>query len=219
MPATFLFPHQNVVRPLDVRLQAGMRLDGAAERRSRRDRELGGFLRAQFRAQQEGKPKPSFRRRQPFPSQAPAPFRLRLSEDDNAFFDAVARELLDHVVGGGGFLEDADVAADDAGAGHAGNQIVGVQDIGSAEQAVAEVGAGWDVVAQRAEVLDVGPNRRAAHAQLLREFGARDRAVPRGSQGIQDLRVNTHGGRDSTQAGRDVSPKCPWRTPRRGAPA
>ena len=125
-------------------------------------------------AEQDGKPEALYGGRKPLAPQPAPAAGLGFGEDHHAFLDAVAGQLLDHVVGGGGFLEDADVAADDLSRAQAREQIVGVQDIRSAEQPVAQVRAGLDVVAERAQVLDARPDGGAADAEALGQFRARD---------------------------------------------
>ena len=84
-------------------------------------------------------------------------------------------------------MEDADVAADDLGLAKAGQQIIGVQGIRAAPQAIAEMGAGLDFVAQRAQAFDMMAQRVPAEVDLLSEIGSGDGALPGGSQGAQNL--------------------------------
>ena len=100
------------------------------------------------------------RRRNPFASQPSAAFGLRFGENDGAFLHSVARELFDDVVGGSGFLEDADVAADNFAFCRAREQIVGVQNVRGIQQPIAEMRAGFDVVTELSAIPRCAPRSR-----------------------------------------------------------
>ena len=152
-------------------------MDGPAQGRGGGHGQLRGFLRPQIRPEQDRKPKALAGRRNPLPPQpSPAP-GLRFGEDHHAFLHAVAGEFLDHVIGGSGLLEHPDVAADDLVAPRRASRSSACSTSGALQQPVAEVRAGLDVVAQRAQFLDARPDRRAADAELLRKFRAGDGAV------------------------------------------
>ena len=100
------------------------------------------------------------RRRNPFAAEASPALRLGFGKDHRAFRDAVAREFFDDVIGGGGFLEDADVATDDLGVAEAGEQIVRMQNVRHADEAVTQMRAGLDFVAERRGIPRCAPRRR-----------------------------------------------------------
>ena len=107
--------------------------------------------------------------RHPLASQPAPASGLRLGEHHHAFLHAVARQLFDHVIGRGRFLENPDVAADDLRPAQARQQIIRVQHVRRAQQAVTTMRAGLDVVAELAQLLDARPDGRAADAQLQRQ--------------------------------------------------
>jgi hypothetical protein len=88
------------------------------------------------------------------PSEPSAATALGFGEDHDAFPDFVARQFLDHIVRGGRFLEDLDLATDDVAGAESGHEVVGMQTIGRRAQLVALVRTRFDVVAGLAEFLD-----------------------------------------------------------------
>ena len=68
-----------------------------------------------------------------------------------------------------------------------------MQEVWSVEQAVTPMGAGLDIVAERTEVFDASPHRRATDAEFLGKLHAGYSTVTGGAKGIQDLCVNAHG--------------------------
>ncbi len=183
--------NQNVVRPFDFRVQAGFGLNRAPQSCRGSDGESRGFLRTQIRSQQNGKPKPFSRRRHPrAPEPAPA-LRLRFRKNNGALLHPVARQPFNHVVGRSRLLEHVDVAPDDFRFAEAREQIVRVQRVGRAYEAIAEVRAGLDVVAELAQFLDMSPDRRAGDAQLLGDFRARHPVGIR-AQRCKNLGVGGH---------------------------
>lgn len=152
---------------------------------------MGGALGAEVGAEEDGEPEAFVFGGGPDAAQAAAAFGLGFGEDDDALADAVAGEFFDDVVGGGGLLKYADVAADDGDAAESGEEVVGVQGVGAADEAVAAVGAGFDVVADLPEFFDAGPDGGAADVQLLGELGTGD-AIGMGSEGEQDFGVGRH---------------------------
>src|SRR5439155_6174180 len=72
------------------------------------------------------------------------------------------------------------------------DQIVRVQQVRLVHQAVAEVRAGFDFVAQLAQRLDARPDGGAADAEPLRKLGAGHAAVFGGAQGGKNLCVGGH---------------------------
>lgn len=191
MPTTFS-AEQNVVGPFDFRHEASLQSNGAGQRGGRDDRELRGGLRAQIGPQQNGEPKSLARRRHPFATEPAPAFRLRFGEDDHAFLHAVAREFIHHVVGRSCFLKHADVAAHDLGLVEPREQIVRVQQVGRADQPVALMRAGLDLIAERAQVIDARPDGGAAHAELLRKLRARHRTASSAAHGQENLCINGH---------------------------
>src|SRR5882724_9820813 len=173
----FLSANQKVIRPLDFRLQASLSLNGATERNGRGDRQLSYFLRSQIRTQQDGEPKPLFCRRRPLAPEPSPAFSLRLGKDNNAFFQPVARKLLHDVVGRSGFLEDSNVASDHFRSAKTRKQIIGMQSIRRAQQSIAQVRAGFDVVTEGPQILDACPDGGTANANFLGQLGAADAAV------------------------------------------
>ena len=145
------FPaNQNIIRPFDFGVQTGFGVDGAAQSRCGSDHQLRHFLRAQIGSKQKGKPKPFVRGRNPFSSKPAAAFRLRFCKNDDAFLHAVACELFNHVICRRRLLEHADVAANDFRFIEARKQIVRVQHVRDANEPVAGMGSGLDVVAEAA---------------------------------------------------------------------
>src|SRR6266404_1616434 len=171
-PSRFFSVKQKVIGPLDFRLQASLSLNGATERGCRGDRQLSYFLRPQIRTKQDRKPKPLLCRRSPLAPEPSPAFGLGFCKYDNAFFQAVAREFLRDVVGRSGFLEDSDVAPDYLRSAQARKQIISVQSIRSAQQPIAQVRAGFDVVSEGPQVRYAGPNGGAADADFLGQLGA-----------------------------------------------
>ena len=154
-------------------MQAGFGLNRAAQCRCGSNRQLGCFLRTQIGSQQNGKPKSFPLRRNPFAAEPAPALRLRLGENHRALFHAVAGKFFDHVVRRGRLLEHTDVASNDLCFAKAREQIVRVQHVRRADEAVAEMRAGLDFVAEPAQFLDAPPDRRTADSQLLREVRAR----------------------------------------------
>src|SRR5260221_11566675 len=189
----FFATNENIIGPLDFGREAGLRADGAIQRGGRGDGQLSDGGGAHGRTQQDGEPQTLAGGRHPFAAEASASFGLRLGKDHDAFLHVVARELFDDVIGGGGFLKNANVAAHDGGAAEARQQIVGVQQVRGIQQPVTEVRTGLDFVAERAEFVDSRPDGGAADAEFLRKFRACDAAFAGGAQGGENLGVNGHG--------------------------
>ncbi len=189
----FFSADEDVIWPFDFRREAGLLLDGAEKSRGGGDGDLGCGGGAHVGPQEDGKGKAAARRGNPFAAKASPAFRLGLGEDDSAFTDAVAREFFDDVVGGGGLREDTDVAADGLDGAEAGEQVVRVQHVRHADEAVAEVRAGLDFVAENAEFLNARPDGGAADAELMGEIRAGDTSFTSGAEGGEDFGVNGHG--------------------------
>jgi len=131
-------------------------------------------------------------RGKPIAPEAAAAFRLRFGKNDDAFLHAVAAEFIGDVVSGSGFLENTDVATDR----HAGIQqreeVIGVEQIGRAAEAVTAVRAGMNFVTERTEFLDVRPNRGAANAELRGKLGAADRFGGGVAERTKNLAIDSH---------------------------
>jgi len=160
-------------------------------RRGRSHRQPRRFLRAQFRPQQNGKPKSLARGRHPFAPEPAAAFRLRFGKNHRAFLHAVAREFFNDVVGGSRFFKHADVAADNFGLAEARKQIIRQQRVRLAHQPVAKMRTGLDVETDLAQLLDARPDRRPADGQFLGKLRAGN-AVGVGAQGEKDFGVSGH---------------------------
>src|SRR5688572_30805371 len=121
--------NKNIIRPFDSALDTCCSVKRARECSRGSDGDLGRGLRGECRTEQDGKPQPLSLRRNPGAPETPAAFCLGFGKDHDAFLDAVASEFIGDVVGGGGFLKDADIATDDHIAVQYREEIVGMENV------------------------------------------------------------------------------------------
>ena len=156
---------QDVVRPLDLRLEAKplhrhRHSDGGKKRTLRR------FLRQDVRAQDHRKPDALSRRREIRTLQASAPLALRLRHDDSARRCTLLRELLRHLIRRIDLFKKDDVLGDEA-CPKAVLDLPGQQAVGRLLQGVAASRPTLDPIASLAKLLDVLPDGGARNAEPL----------------------------------------------------
>ena len=180
---------EQVIGPLDLATEAGAIANGAKERGGGQDGDACGRLGRPCRAQENGKPETLPLRREPAPAEAPTAFGLGLGKDDDALRNAIPAEAVDHVIGGGGFLKNTDIAANSAAGAEEGQEIIAVKEVWRCAKAVTVVRVGLDVVAEAAKIFDPGPNSGAADAEGLSEVRAGDRFMAGLAECGEDLGV------------------------------
>ena len=205
--------NEQVVGPLDFHRQFRLRGHSFSQRVGGGDGYLRGLLRAHRRPEQDRKPQPFLGWRNPDASQPAPTARLRLGENYDAFLDAVAGEFLHHVVGGSGLLEYPDGPADDAHRPQACEQVIGVKQVRRADEPVAPVRAGLDLVAQAAQFFDTCQDGRAGDAEALGKLDAGRGAFASSAQGGQETGVKAH-----ARGRAEVRKKSEIRNPKRRLP-
>lgn len=183
---------EDVVGPFDFGVEPSFAFDGAGDGDGGNHGELGGGGGSEVGSEENREPQPATGGRTPGATEPAPSAGLGFCKDHTAFSDSIAGELLDDVVGGGGFGEDNDVAADDPVDGQPGHQVVAMEGIGCGTEDVAVVWAGFDVIAGLAEFLDAVPDRGATDAELPGEDGTGRAGLPGIAQGAEDLGVGVH---------------------------
>jgi hypothetical protein len=157
---------------------------------------LGGGLRDKVRTEKDRKPKAFMSRRNPFAAQPAAAACLAFSKDNGPLANSISRKPFDDIVRGCGLFEDLDIAAHDPVSFAEREEIVCVKHVRNLQEAVAVVRTGLNDIAERAEFFDPRPDGSPGNAELVGEVGAGDRGRAGGTEGGEDLGINSHEEKD-----------------------
>jgi len=166
----FFAANHHIVGPFDARLQRSAATNGAHNSHAGSHGESRKGDRRQTGTKQDGEPQSFAARGDPDPTVPTAPVGLGFGEDDESFVRAGGGELRDHIVGGGGLLEDEDFTADEL-CGKTRFDVVGGEAVGRAQQPVAVMRMRLDAVAERFQ-LGHGAARVASQRGAGNEAGA-----------------------------------------------
>ena len=162
---------QDVVRPLDARLERAAVADRLRDGEARHERQARHLERRDARLQNDGRVEVHARRRGPRATEAAASRSLLLRDDGRAFRCAAARELRGEPVGRVDGRAVHDLAAQQPRLDVLADRV-GQQQVAVAHQPVAASGDRFDAVALLAQLLDPLPDRGPRHAETLRDLRA-----------------------------------------------
>ncbi len=132
MPAIFFPREEQVVWPFDFRLR-GRCARPIARRKAVAEAMVSWVVSCgtQARAQQHRKPQAFAAGGNPLAPQTSPAASLRFRKDHHAFLDAIASQFFNDIVGGSGFLEYPDIAANDTSLPKPREQVIRVQASGT----------------------------------------------------------------------------------------